>query len=314
MKRPQIKILLTAISTLLSDYDRTAIIYLDIQGRWCRNPRSLRDRVSSELWYRFYELHKQNALHEQATTLFAPLLQNTKTWLITQNIAKNVSKVCDANHTGALICTEAICQFIKFAVFQRLSTDYVAQWDSSGKLRKSKNTKNAEQFIHEVKDSICNKSDITYLYTIIDRVTCENQSLFKKVSDTLYEEEKIRYYLGRLSNGLHHSSNHETLYNVLGHISGAELGVISKNQGAYLRPCVELLGLSDVPVSSGLQFEISGLLGRLQDPRTLRALIEALDKCDTNHVNVRCNLIYAIGNLCEKSVLKHFIEILNSKK
>lgn len=81
-----------------------------------------------------------------------------------------------------------------------------------------------------------------------------------------------------------------------------------------MRPCVELLELSDIPVSSGLQFEISGLLGRIGDPRALHTLVKALESCNGKHVNLRCNLIYAIGKFCEKSALKHLVEILDSKE
>ncbi|MEO0190944.1 MAG: hypothetical protein ABIL18_08180, partial [candidate division WOR-3 bacterium] len=47
--------LLQNIQILLKNYDCYDIYYLDKNGSWQKNPQTLRDIISSEVWFRIWE-------------------------------------------------------------------------------------------------------------------------------------------------------------------------------------------------------------------------------------------------------------------
>ncbi len=310
MRRPQLNTLQDAITATLDEYDCYRVAYLDLRGEWRTDPKSLRDRISSELWYTLHISRVRGTLSELSSRLYAPLLRSAAAWRVIGKMTNTRREAFGQDRPAMLMASEALCQLIKYAVVRKGTEDYVAVWNSAEKIRKAHRINYLAHCTRTIENRMQNPENIHYMYDMLDELSDSERSPFGQIVTILYEEEKVRRYLSAYYRAISHVSHREALYSVLEHLSGAELELISGNRRAYLRPCLAMLVSSAIPVTSGMQYELSGQLGRLRDPRSLHTMLRAVADCDRTHVNVKCNLIYAVGSLSAVAARDCLVTIL----
>ncbi len=312
MNIPEIKDLLYTLETLLQGFNPTTLIYLDNQGKWRRNPSTLRERISNELWYRIWETKRNKNYSVQIKGTFYPFIQDENSWSITNKIFHRICAESYGKINQLLIIIEVIYWLIEYNAYKRNSEEYIADWDSKGKARKIQYLKKTEKFLNDLKQILNTKSQIDTFFKMMQLLKADDKSIFNRVSLIIAEEEKLIQHTKDLLTDIRDSEKRDEIYDFLSEHISQVIGMTTEVQQALLRPCLELLTNPDIDVSSGIQYEASVILGFLKDLRSIDTLLNALENCELKYTNLRCNLIYAIGNLKQKKAVNHLINVLES--
>ena len=293
---------------LLERFDQTKLVYLDSNGNWLREPQTLRERISNELWFRIWEIRPRKDFIGQIKGILYPFIQNEEAWSLTCSIfygifAKNIEET-----DNLLVIMEALYWLVEYDAYKRLSETWVADWDDKGRARRTQYQKRAEGFLDDLNRIGGDNSEVDTFFKVINLL--KENYIFNKVSLIIAEEEKVRHYVKGLLTRLKNVKQEDIVYDLIDEGTGSKLGMITTVPAALLRPCLALLTDPAVDVSSGLQYESSDILGRLNDPRSMDTLLKALEIYDLKYTNLRCNLIYAVGNLRQKEAMGHLINIL----
>jgi WD40 repeat protein len=135
-------------------------------------------------------------------------------------------------------------------------------------------------------------------------------SIFSRTVLIIAEEERVRDDLKLLLADLKDSRQKDEARDFISEQLNVTRGVAASVPRILLRPCIEILTNSEIDISTGMQFEASGILGKLRDVRSAEALLSALDVYPPRYTDLRANLIYALGNLKQKKALNRFVPIL----
>jgi WD40 repeat protein len=312
MNKPEIADLLQATENVLAEFDPSGLVYLDSQGTWVRNPRKFRDRISNELWFRIWEEKRNKGDINQTRSMMYPFIRDESSWNITNRIFRWISSEANTGGDSFLIIFEVLYRLIQYDADKRNGEAYVSDWDSGGKVWRARCLQNAEGFVHDSKQTLKSNSRIENLFKIIDLLQEHKESIFGKVSFIIAEEERVRNHIADLLTRSKSVKEKGLGYDFIhGQVSPAMKG-LTKIPGSLTRPCLQLLTDPDLDVSSGLQYEASSILGELKDIRSTEILLNSLQTCDPRHTNLRCNLIYAIGNLQQKGALNHLVNVLEN--
>jgi hypothetical protein len=136
--------------------------------------------------------------------------------------------------------------------------------------------------------------------------------LVNEVSLTINEEEKIMDLLDNLIKNYHAAEKGDMAFVALNEELSFSFSENVEFSKSLIYPCVKIIDSIELPVSSGLQYEAVIKLGALSDPRAMDSLIAALERIDIQHADMHAALIYAIGNLRQKSaadVIKKSLEV-----
>ncbi len=323
LNKPSINNLLQALEKVLSSFNPTTMVYLDTYGRWVENPETSRDRISNELWFTIWQRSQKDNYIGQIENLIYPFIRSESSWDITVKIFEN--SVSGGSITDTLlIVLEVLNQLIEYNAFKMNSEVYVADWDRKGQSIRVQNSAKAKESLERIQKILGNDGQMSILLETIELLKEKKQSsnkpesllnsIFNKVSLVIAEEEKVRQSIKDTMAELGGSKKRNVSYAIDNEDFGLALGTITGVPQALVRPCLELLFNKDIPISSGLQFEASSILGALKDPRTSKYLLEILNNCDLKYTNLRCNLIYAAGNIRQKESLKYLADVLEGKK
>lgn len=319
MNVPQLNNLLLILADILEKFDPTTLTYLDTQGNWVKDPESLRDRISNELWFRIWKA-KQNDNHvEKVKNIIKPFISDENSWDVTIRIFEGISSRKGGTR-NLLIIFEVLYSLIEYNASRRNSETYVADWDFNGKARREQYLLKVQKYLKNMHQILIGDVGINGLHKIIG-LLCEEkedtvdkvrllEGIFNEISLIIAEEEKVRQCISDLITALKNSKKEDEIFAMLDDYIGPDLGTMTRVPQALLRPCLELLNNPDINISSGIQFKSSSILGILRDLRSTDCLLNALESYELKYTNIRCNLIYAIGNLRQKKAIKHLINVL----
>ncbi len=310
MDIPKIKNLLPSLKALLEGLDPTTLVYLDSNGRWLRDPQTLRDRIANELWFRIWEIKLKRDFTKQIKSIIYPFIRDEGSWDVTCSVFRGIFAENCEETDDLLVIMEVLYLLVEYGAYKTASEAYVADWDDKGRTRRTQYLKKAEEFLGDLKRIGGDNSKVDTLFKIIDLLKGDKESIFNKVSLIIAEEEKVRQYVNGLLTDLKSAKQEDIVNDLINGGTSSTLGMITTVPAALLRPCLALLTDPAIDVSSGLQYEASIILGRLNDPRSADTLLKALETYDLKYTHLRCNLIYAAGNLRQKKAVSHLIDIL----
>ena len=308
MNIPEIKSLLHTVKTLLEGFNPTTLMYLDEGGNWRRNPQTLRDRISDELWFRIWEIKPKPDFTKQIKAILYPFIRNEGSWDLTCSIFHEIFTKNIEETDNLLVIMEVLYWLIEYNAYKTASEIYVADWDDKGRARRAQYQKKTEELLGDLKRIGGDSSKVDTFFKIINLL--KGDCIFNKVSLIIAEEEKVRHYVNSILTRLKNVKQKDIVYDLIDEEAGSELVMVTTVPAALLRPCLALLTDPAVDVSSGLQYETSDILGRLNDPRSADTLLNSLETYDLKYTSLRCNLIYAVGNLRQKEAIGHLINIL----
>lgn len=310
MNKLKLTDLLKKIEPILAEFDPTGLAYLDPKGTWMRNPQTRRDRISNELWFRIWEAKQIKEDEEQLRSMIHPFMRDESSWAVTNKIFGRVLGEKTAKSDGSLIIIEVLYLLIGYDADKRNAEVYVADWDSAGKDWRARCLGKAEEFVSDVKRTLRSHSKTEIFLNTIHLLRKDKDCVFNRVSSIIAEEEKVRNQID-ISLGRFKGAKEESpIYDVVGEQISPALKRLTAVTASLTRPCLELLTNPNIDVSSGLQYEASGILGELRDIRSTNTILSYLETCDPGHTNIRCNLIYALGNLKQKGTLNHLVNVL----
>ena len=355
---PEIDVLLDSLENLLTGFDPRSLTYLDQQGVWKKNPATIRDRISNELWFHIWEASSYgesscgarpfDCRREQIADLFSPLLQDRKHWTLARMLfrkerrfheqgrsgeqkhsreAGGISHVRSAgNSHGAgpgvadvFTACELLGFSIEYGAYIRNSDAYVADWDSRGKETRARYLEKSQRLLDELRQRLpaeevhpksCDDLSLETFTKLNELLRAEEKSVFCRIVLIISEEERLRSSLQLLSADLKDTRQRDEVRDFMSEQLNVTKGIAAEVPGILLRSCIEILTNSEIDVSTGMQFEASGVLGKLKDPRSTDALMTALDFYDQRYTDLRANILYALGNLKRKEALSNLVRVL----
>lgn len=319
MSVPKFDSLLQTLENTLRDFNPTLMAYLDIEGSWSRYPQTLRDRISNELWYRIWEVQKNKDHIEQIKSIIQPFICEENAWNTTVSIFEGISNR-KGESRGLLVIFEVLCSLVEYSACKRNSMIRVADWNQQGKVERCQYLVKVREFIKKAQEILTDEARMNVLSRIFNRLEGKRnktydeaklpQGIFNTVSSIIAEEEKVRKWVTDFLIESRNSKEKYGNYPIIDEYMDLEIKRVTNIPQALVRPCLEILNNSNIDISSGLQYKSSSTLGALNDIRSTGSLLKALERTDIKYTNVRCNLIYALGNLKQKKALKNFIDVL----
>lgn len=313
-RSPRISSIIQELTALFQDYDATSMVFLDAHMKWQRNPTSIRDRISSELVHCIWKATQCDEFEDRVVPLIKPFIANPKAWHMTQAISRIIRS--DASGTELSVLFDVICVLAEYCACQRNANVYVPDYDFGGKLRQEESKVRAQGIASRL-HSACGIDISDIVEQFVQNVPCTTsdtsqkalpRDVFCTVCIIIAEEERVRQALA-VVNAQFRGSRAQ-------HIEGMTesalqpLGTMTTVREALLRPCLEVLFDNNIPISSGLQYEASSILGCLHDTRAVTALLESLHTFDYKHTNIRCNIIYALGNCRHEKAVPRVVDVL----
>jgi WD40 repeat protein len=319
LKLPQLNNLLSQLESTLKNFDPTTLMYADAHGQWLKNPKTLRDRISNELWFKVWEVNRKEQNIDQIKDIMEPFIHDENTWDVTVKLSK-VKLQKETARENLFVIFEILYVLVEHTVNERNSNVYVAEWDTKGKVRKEQYAEKVQKFKQDVQLILGEDTKLKTLFKMIDQLKQKGGGtsdviklrggIFNLVSLIISEEEKVRQWIDEMLTELEHTKEKYETYAIIGEHIDPEMRAITHVPQALLRSCLELLDNPNISVSSGLQFKSTSILGALKDLRCVDSFVRALGRFDFQYTNIRCNIIYALGNLTHKPALKYLIDVL----
>ncbi len=279
---------------------------VNING-WSTYPKTLRTRAANEVWFRIWEQSRKN--EDNFLKCFGEIfLSDSKKW----HVAWMLHELYDrGDYTDpAIIIVKAISIIVEFATLKKISEITVPAWDQTKNALRIDCGIKAQALHREIGDQInleLHKDNFNELY---DKLIQNADFLMRRVSKIIIEEEKIRFELRRMLGNIDYERKIKDFYSAISEQTPAALISITALPEALLRPCLELLVDPALDISTGIQYEAAAILGRINDSRAAATILRCLEKYDLKHTNLRCNLIYALGNIPGADMTEAMITIL----
>jgi WD40 repeat protein len=300
--------IVNAVIALLSNYDPTKLMYLNIHGKWLPGPKTMRERISNELWHRFWELRYLYQHNKELHRMFEILTCGKYTSLFT--IESLLHKNAHLRESDIFAVFETVYQLIEYEALNINSKAYVTDWDYEGKKRKIEYILKVQKFFNRYSQVPGNDKTDKIFLDVLGQLR-ENSDLFCHISQIIAEEDKVRQSLDDILNDLKSSQARGEVYSIISERMPSSIGSLSKIPSALLRPCLDILVNQDIEITSGLPYYVSDILGSLVDVRATEVLIQVLLSTELKHTNIRCNLIYALGNVKQPQSLPAFTGVLD---
>jgi HEAT repeat protein len=310
MNKLEFQDLFKNVAGFLEEFDPSGLAYLNPKGTWVGYPRTLRDRISNELWFRIWEAKQNKEEVEQLRRVICPFIRDEGSWEVTNRVFSRILGEKTAKSDSVLMIFEVLYRLIEYDVDKRNAEIYVSDWDSMGKAWQSRCLGKAEEFLRDVKRTLRSNSKMDIWLDTIHLLRKDKECVFSQVSSLIAEEEKVRNQIDDSLTRLKGAEEENPILEVIHEQIGSAMKRLTAVPASLTRPCLELLTNPDIDVSSGLQYEASSILGELKDVRCTNTLLSYLETCDPGHTNIRCNLIYALGNLHQKRALHHLVDVL----
>ena len=167
-----------------------------------------------------------------------------------------------------------------------------------------------QQRIANVTPNLLEESELEIFLGLSKLLNADERGIFSRAVQIIAEEEMLRDNLQPLLADLTDSRQRDEVRDFISEQLNIAKGAAASMPCILLRPCIEILLNHKIDISTGMQFEVSGILGKLKDLRSADALLAALDLYPPRYADLRANLIYALGNLKQKKALNDFVRIV----
>ncbi|MCX5800811.1 MAG: hypothetical protein NTX17_05425 [Candidatus Eisenbacteria bacterium] len=300
---PEIDALLDSLQELLEGFDPTSLTYLDRQGSWQKNPSETRDRTSNELWFQIWEAGSVGGDPGRVRDLLSPLLQDRKHWLLARTLSRR------APGADLLRAFEFLSFAVEYETCRKNGDAYVVEWDSRGKAKRVRYQQESEKLLDELRKT--EEPGLDTFFKLNELLKADEEGIFNKTVLIIGEEEKLREDLQLLLGDLRDSRRKDEVRDFISDQLNLSKGAAVGTPHILLRPCLEILADPQIDVSTGMQFEASGIIGKLRDVRSTDSLLAALETYDLRYTDLRANIVYALGNLKQNKALASFARVLD---
>ncbi len=281
------------IQLLLKNYDCYDVYFLDNKGKWNKNPETLKDIISSEVWFRIWASSRCSN-NEETLDLFKPILNNA----YFQDLMSKFTNIADGMEidiTDTLITFEILYVLIEYQIYILNTEKYIPDWNYQEKKIQNEYLIRLDNFKKNLKNILSDPILFDSFFHIHKELTKNN--LFNSISVTINEE--IKFYEQQI---LHKAKLEEPrkitqIYNFLSNKIDFDIASAVTKKQALIRPFLRALNDATNLVPVGLQFEIVSILGALKDPRCARTLFNLLKNTSLEYINLISNIIYTLGNL-----------------
>ncbi len=290
--------LLQHIKTLFQNYDCYDIYFLDKNRIWQTNPQIINETISSEFWFRIWSIAQTPDGMIKIQKFFAPIIENP-------NFSKLIKKFKNGDELNATF--ELFYSLIEYEVYNQIINKYIPEWDYKEKKRQKEFIQKAEDFKKQLSTLLEAELAQSFFHLFIEY---ESNPLFKIISKIVSEEIWFNEQKNLVKDKLKENSKTAFIYENLSINFVPETGASITEPAALVRLLVKKLK-EDTSLSLGEQYEIISLLGALKDTRCARTLFDILNKTKIENVNLLSAIIYALGNVRYKGMLKRLKEILD---
>lgn len=307
---PKVEGLIYRALELLQTFDPTTLTYLGADGNWKTDPKSARDRISNELWFRIWQVKAEPGFEDEVARLFQTALPDGNHWDFIKRAFSPMITMAAPGRADLLIVAELLYHIIEYDALRANSAAYTAEWDYLGKLRRTEFADRAETFLQMLSCLLGCAEGMEAFLVIHTRAKTMRVRILLEVSRVIGEEERLRWQLKHFTRSPDGDVSTSWIVSPAEQPSiAALLPSITEAQAALL-PSIEILADPQIAITSGMQFEASDILGRLSDIRSLDALLKALERLDPTYTHLRASVAFAIGNLCHERSLTQLIHIL----
>ncbi|MBU1355724.1 MAG: HEAT repeat domain-containing protein, partial [Candidatus Edwardsbacteria bacterium] len=301
---------MSAFNQRLAEYIPSRMSFLDEQGRWQKDPGEVWEKASAELWYRLWEQATASGRPADFENLVTILASREADW---RSIKKTFGQGPAASSPEAVLITflNALCRLIEFSCYKNNASRPVAEWDQQGRrLSEEYALKTQEAYnrwgVAGQEDSRANALD-----RLADELL-QGSEMFVKISRLIAEEDRLNRKIKGLLTGPSDPKLRSEAYElILEQLDGSVAWPVDRLQH-MVRPCLGLLGNPDIPISSGIQYEATCILGKVRDRRCAEAIVDQLKLVDGKHDNLSSGLLYVLGRLEEPKAAGSFIEKLKA--
>jgi len=311
MPTPRIKKIMGAFNQRLAEYLPGRMSFLDEQGRWRKDPGEVWEKASAELWYRLWEQATASGRPEEFENLAIILALREADW---RSIKKTFGQGPAASSPDAVLITflNALCRMIELSSYKRNASLPVADWDHRGRRESAEYTLKIQEACNRWGLAGREGSRANALDRLADDLL-QGSEMFVKISRLIAEEHRLsRRIEGLLAGPSDPKFKSEAHDLILEQLDGAVALPVDGLQH-MVRPCLGLLRNPDIPISSGIQYEATCILGKVRDRRCAEAIVDQLKLVDGKHDNLSSGLLYVLGRLGEPTVAGSFIEKLNAE-
>ncbi|MEO0107180.1 MAG: hypothetical protein ABIL46_07625 [candidate division WOR-3 bacterium] len=291
--------LLQNIQILLKNYDCYDIYYLDKNGSWQKNPQTLRDIISSEVWFRIWESFNISQNEGQIISLFNTIINNENF----QNLLlkfKNTSESTEIDITYTLSIFELLYALIEYQCLVINTEQYIPEWDYKERKKQSQYLSQKNEFETNLRN-LLNKTSLYDSFLNLHQEIKKNE-LFNFITAIINEQNKFCEQQTSVKAILDYNKKFSDIYETLNVNINLDFGYSITQGKSLVRPLIKILKDDWNMLNPGLKFEIVSMLGALKDPRCARTLVNLLKITRPENTNLISNIVYVLGNV-------HFIEM-----
>ncbi len=308
----------------LERFPTQKIEFFSRAGEWHENPRTLRDRISHEL---FYQLRKKGKNEAAAfmDAVFSPLLGEdygravlklgaalmSAESPVSASSRAAIDNFFNTMHRPFLIVHEVLVWLIRREIFRLNAEAYVPDWNveaQSAKAEYAANLRALDDFARRTLTDV----EVQRLSEVAAGLFSHPADPAATAASLLAEEIKISEALERLvTASVLHPQQEEICSAVIEKIQ-SPTGIVSHLSPALFFPCLRLLGDDRIDLASGIPYTASVMLSIFQDPRSAEMLLSALKSYPLSCTKIRENIIYALGNLRESRAVEDLIAVLEA--
>ena len=310
-----------AANECFDEFNPKKLVFLDPGGRWQENPITLSQCISHEILFQTWKLGKvdQAAFFQNVYKAMSSSLGWRELQEIIVALAKTQGFTLDSSERSK---NEKLSPFLVIFGLLTWAMAYEAlrlncqlrfpEWDSAAKMQNQMYSQQL-QVLNDLSHNLSGgpRHGETIFETTLKQLSPLLSDGFKMVPELVAEEVRLTSSLNDLLDRAKVPDRREEVYALIVQKLHPPMGIVTEISTAFLRPCVRLLLLDDIDISSGIQYNASVILSVLRDIRSSDALLSALSLFPVQYTKIRENLIYTLGNLREPEAVKPIVQVLN---
>jgi hypothetical protein len=320
--------------TILKGFDPKSMSYLDSTGQWKRNPEILRDCISNELFFYLWKLGEETRARfiKEALSTFLekgkrPMTKKIALALLKipengpnvpsederdKSIIQWYSSSAFSQETFPLLVTfEVLGWVVAYEAFRLNSNTRVPEWDLKGQAQLKEDIRHLQTMTTLVTKISEKQGDENFLSDVMGHMNAAFPEFLRKLPPVIAEEYRLTQTIHHLLEKAKDETKRDEILPLVIEKILPPMGIANQTSPALLRPSLRLLMDSTIEIESGIPYNASVILSILQDPRSIRILLEAIEKFPANLVKIRENIIYTLGNLKEKKAVPPITKILD---
>jgi WD40 repeat protein len=290
----------------LRRFDSHRILFIDRQGDWSENPRSLRDRICHSLFHHL-RLQKENESASELVQFFSPFLTETG-WTI-------VRKMAAARHLAQrpsfLILLETFLWNVEHEAWGIYAEAQAPEWDIEARSFQRR-SRNEQRALEESLAAFLDPEEKGFFLDAAADIKKTGASLIAPLARLIAEEEKLSVRTERLIEESLSPERREEASSLLLEMIQPPQGIVSQIPPAFFFPCLRLLLDRRIDPASGIPYMASLILSVLRDERSAASLLRVLDLFPLDFTKIRENIIYTLGNLREEKAVDALAAVLEA--